>query len=287
MTTRRKATLRSAGTALGVGTLLSLASLSGQAAFAQGESADGLEEVIVTGSRVARSDLEATAPVLALDSDALTQVGFENFADVATQLPQFAPAFGASRTQSTFSGALSSGLNTVNLRNLGAQRTVVLINGRRVTAGSPTSTFVDWNTLPTANVERIDILTGGASAVYGADAVAGVINIITKKRFEGVQIGVSYGEAAEGDNDNPNGYIMLGGSLGDRGYGTLTIEGDYQGQVSCRDRDLCSEDFFWSPPSAALRGPAAYSGVGLAPRLFIGTGSFTSRNGSFTDAVVR
>lgn len=282
MTTRRKTMLRGAGSALGVAAILSLGALSEAPSFAQ--EADGLEEVIITGSRVQRSDLEATAPVLALDTSALSQLGFENFADVATQLPQFAPSFGTSRTQSTFSGAASSGLNTVNLRNLGPQRTVVLINGRRVTSGSPTSTFVDWNTLPTANVERIDVLSGGASAVYGADAVAGVINIITKKRFEGVEIGVSYGEAKAGDNDNPNGYLILGGRLGDRGSGTLTVQADYQGQVSCKDRFLCAEDFFWSPPSAPIRGPAAYSGVGLSPQIFIGSGRFISRNGQWTDS---
>jgi len=98
---------------------------------------------------------------------------------------------------------------------------------------------------------------------------------------------MSYGASAEGDNENPSGHLMIGGDFGDSGHGQLTIQYDKQGRVSCADRYICSEDFFWNDPEAEpLRGPRAYSGVGLAPRLFVpglsGPG-ITSRNGSFTD----
>jgi iron complex outermembrane recepter protein len=247
-----------------------------------------LEEVIVTGSRIARTELEATSAVAVVGRDDFDAQGFENFADLAASLPQFSPSFGTSRTQSTFSGTATSGLNSTNLRNLTPVRTVVLINGRRVTSGSPVSTFVDFNTIPTANVERTEILTGGAAAVYGADAVAGVVNLITRKNFEGIEIGGSYSLSSESDNENPNAYLLIGGKFADRGHGLLTLEYDFQGEVACRDRFLCAEDFAWTSAAVGpVRGPAAYSGVAPAGRFFYPMGvtaGYTQRNGSFADA---
>ena len=244
-----------------------------------------LAEIVVTGSRIARTELEASIPTVSIDSGALASKGYENLADVFTSMPQFMPSFGTSRTQSTFSGVGASGLNLANLRNLGGVRTLTLINGRRIPGGTSTSTSVDFNTIPSANIERIDVQTGGAAAVYGADAVAGVVNIITKKDFEGIEIGVSYGEAGEGDNKNPSGYIMFGGGFGDGGRGLFTAQYDKQGQVSCADRDFCSDDFFWGSPDNPIFGPNARSGVPLGGRFFLPNGtSVVTRNGSITDA---
>lgn len=240
--------------------------------------------VQITGSRILRSDLQGTTPVVSISLDTMGSIGAENFADMATQLPQFAPSFGASRTQSTFSGVATSGLNLANLRNLGSARSLVLINGRRAAGGTSTSTSVDFNNIPTANIDRIEIITGGASAVYGSDAVAGVINIITKKNLEGVEIGLSYGESSEGDNKNPSVSFVAGGKFGEKGRGMLTLEFDKQGRVSCRDRFVCAEDFLWTSPANQVRGPNAQSGVGLGGRFFIGGSSFVRRNGTFTDA---
>jgi outer membrane receptor protein involved in Fe transport len=255
---------------------------------AQAADEDQIAEVVVTGSRIARPNLESVTPVLAIGQQEMATLGMENFADMAASLPQFSPAFGASRTQSTFSGAAASGLNQVNLRNLAALRTVVLLNGRRLPGGTSTSTAVDFNTIPTANIERIEVLTGGAAAIYGADAVAGVINVITNKNFNGFEIGASYGVTEEGDNDNPSGHLMAGGDFAEGGHAQLTIQYDKQGRVKCSDRYLCSEDFFWNnPANPPLRGPAAYSAVGLNAQFFIPgdtRGAVTSRNGSFTDA---
>jgi iron complex outermembrane recepter protein len=253
-------------------------------AIAQSSGATATQSVVVTGSRLLRPDLIGNSPVLSVGIETLGSLGIENFADMATQLPQFAPAFGASRTQSTFSGVATSGLNLANLRNLGSARTLVLINGRRAAGGTSTSTSVDFNNIPVANIERIDISTGGAAAVYGSDAVSGVINIITKKNFQGIEIGAGYGQAAKGDNENPTAHIMAGTKFGDAGRILMTLQFDKQGQVSCRDRELCSEDFAWTAPATQIRGPAARSGVGLGGRFFIGANSYTRRNNSFTDA---
>ncbi|NRF67793.1 TonB-dependent receptor [Aquincola sp. S2] len=237
--------------------------------------------VEVTGSRILRPELSGNTPAIAVDLETLGNLGFENFADMATQLPQFAAGFGASRTQSATSSPMSSGLNLVNLRNLGFARALVLINGRRTVGGTSTTTAVDFNTMPTSNIERIDIITGGASAVYGSDAVAGVINIITKKNFDGFEVGAGYGQAQRGDNRNPTGHVMWGRSFGNSGRVLATLQLDRQGQVSCRDRELCSEDFFWGTPANPLRGPPAYSDVGVGGRFFVGSNSYTRRNDSF------
>ncbi len=257
-----------------------------QSAFAQDQAkADELEEVVVTGSRISRPEVEASVPTVVLGQDAFEAGGIENFADLATQLPSFAPSFGSSRTQSAFSGSVASGLNEANLRNLGSDRTLTLINGRRAPSGTPNSMAVDFNTIPTANIERVEVITGGAAAVYGADAVAGVVNIITRKNVEGIEFGASYGEAGEGDNKNPSGHLMIGGSFADKGRGLLTIQLDNQGLVSCKDRFLCAQDFAWLSPATQLRGPAAYSAVGLGGRFLVGGtaggGFLTRRNGQF------
>jgi iron complex outermembrane receptor protein len=248
---------------------------------------DQIAEVVVTGSRIARPNLESTTPVLAIGQQDFAALGMENFADVAASLPQFSPAFGLSRTQSTFAGAASSGLNQVNLRNLTGLRTVVLLNGRRLPGGTTLTTAADFNTIPTANIERIEVLTGGAAAIYGADAVAGVINVITNKNFNGFEVGASYGVSEQGDNENPSGHILAGGDFAEGGHAQLTIQYDKQGRVSCSDRYLCQEDFFWNnPANPPLRGPAAYSAVGLNAQFFIPGdtgGAVTSRNGSFTN----
>jgi iron complex outermembrane recepter protein len=258
-------------------------------AAAQGSStavSGGEQRVEVTGTRIIRNDLVSNSPLYSVGLDALGLIGSSNFADLAPQLPQFAPAFGNSRTQSTFSGAATSGLNLANLRNLGSQRSLVLINGRRAAGGTSITAAPDFNNLPTANIETIEIITGGASAVYGADAVSGVINIVTRKKFSGVEVGLRYGEAERGDNTNPSAYLMFGGRIGERGHGLFTVEVDRQGHVSCRDRELCAEDFDWRAVNvnAPLRGPGAYSGVGLGGRFFVGNNSYTRRGNSLTDA---
>nr|QQZ52039.1 TonB-dependent receptor plug domain-containing protein [Phenylobacterium glaciei] len=193
-------------------------------------------------------------------------------------------------------GAASSGLNLTNLRNLGSNRSVTLINGRRAPAGNIVGSGVDFNTIPSANISRVEVLTGGAAAIYGADAVAGVVNIITDTKFDGLEMGASYGLAlAEKDNINPSAFIRFGKAF-DKGHLGATLQYDYQGFVSCADRYLCEHDFVWNPPAAVKRGagtsPAdsALSGVPPQGRFLIGAGNglaagdFTQRNGSFTDS---
>ncbi|MGQ0384730.1 MAG: TonB-dependent receptor domain-containing protein [Gammaproteobacteria bacterium] len=260
------------------------AGLYGATGAAQSEQEPAeMTAIVVTGSRIARTETEASIPTVSIDATELASKGYENLADVFVAMPQFTPSFGASRTQSTFSGVAASGLNLANLRNLGGFRTLTLINGRRVPGGTSTSTSVDFNTIPSANIERVEVQTGGASAVYGADAVAGVVNIVTRKNFDGIEIGASYGEAGEGDNRNPSGYIMVGGGFGEGGHALFTVQYDEQSLVSCADREFCADDFVWLSPGTQIVGPNARSGVGVGGRFFAGANSYVTRNGSITD----
>jgi outer membrane receptor protein involved in Fe transport len=258
-------------------------------AYAQDQDQDeSAATVVVTGSRIQKPELESTTPILAISDKDLRGQGLTNVAEVAAGLPQFSAAFGGSRTQSTFSGAQFSGINTFNLRNLASFRTLTLVNGRRVPGGRPVSTGVDFNTIPTANISRFEVLTGGASAIYGADAVAGVVNLITRKDFTGIEFGANYLTTSESDNNSPGGYVMLGNAW-EGGHTLLTVEYQKEGEVSCADRYLCAEDFLWNdatlPP---VRGAGAYSAVAPIAKFQAGTtGAFyTTRNGNYnyTDA---
>ena len=145
-----------------------------------------IQEVVVTGSRISQPNLETTSPVTQVTAEDVITQGVTKIEDLVNQLPQ---AFAAQN--GTVSNG-STGTATVNLRGLGSPRTLVLIDGRRLPYGGVTNSAADLNQIPTAMVERVEVLTGGASAVYGSDAVAGVVNFIMKKDFEGVQFDGQY-----------------------------------------------------------------------------------------------
>ena len=149
---------------------------------------ESLGEIVVTGSRIAKPNLESTTPVTQVTAQDVVTQGVTRIEDLVNQLPQ---AFAAQNV--TVSNG-STGTSTLNLRGLGPNRTLVLIDGRRLPFGSPAigGQAPDINQIPTSMVERVDVLTGGASAVYGSDAVAGVVNFIMKKDFEGVQVTSQY-----------------------------------------------------------------------------------------------
>lgn len=158
-------------------------------AFAQtaGPETDTVDEIVVTGSRIPQANLVTTSPVTQVTAEDIKVQGVTRVEDLVTQLPQ---AF-TSQNSTVSNGA--SGTATVSLRNLGSDRTLVLIDGRRMGYGSPNDTAADLNQIPAQLVERVEVLTGGASAVYGSDAIAGVVNFIMKKDLEGIQINAQYG----------------------------------------------------------------------------------------------
>lgn len=163
-----------------------------------------LDRIQVTGSRIRSVDLETQQPVLTLTREAIQQTGRTNVAEV---LQQIASNGAAINTQFNNGGDGSAG---VDLRNLGASRTLVLVNGRRwVQALDGT---VDLNTIPTAIVERIEVLKDGASSIYGSDAIAGVVNIITRDNFNGGEAHVYYGQFSKGDGQRQALDLTLGSS---------------------------------------------------------------------------
>src|SRR5467141_387126 len=152
------------------------------------------EEIIVTGSRERRKDLTTPAPVTVISRDQITASGVASIGQFLQQLPEQG---GALNTNVNNGG---DGETQINLRNLGSQRTLVLVDGKRfVNGGVGAGTAVDLNSIPTAAVERIEILKDGGSAVYGSDAIAGVVNIITRRTFNGTEASAQYGLSQHAD----------------------------------------------------------------------------------------
>ena len=161
----------------------SSAVMYGSASVAQEE----LEQVIVTGSRIPQPNIEGTSPVSLISSADIRVQGTQQVEDLINNMPQVFAGQGGNYSNG------ASGTATVNLRGLGSSRTLVLVNGRRMVAGSPRGPEApDLNQIPAPLIERVEVLTGGASAVYGSDAVAGVVNFIMKDNFEGVQLDANY-----------------------------------------------------------------------------------------------
>lgn len=202
-----------------------------------------IEKISVTGSRIKSAELSSASPLQILNATDIDAAGIVNIQELLLDNPTFGtPAI--SRTNSNFNTA-SAGAATVDLRNMGTSRTLVLVNGRRSVAGVPGSSAVDLNTIPTQFIERVEILTGGASSVYGSDAVAGVVNLVLKNSFEGLELDAQYGESAEGDNTQRQ-FSLTGGTEVADGKGDFMLHLSYtdQGGVFSRDRDRSDTDIF-------------------------------------------
>ena len=157
-----------------------------------------VEEVIVTGTRIVRDGYEAPTPLTVVGVEQLQTSGTTNVADYVNTLPAFAGSRVPTTTNASMSAG-SSGANVVNLRNLGLERTLVLLDGQR-SVGTNSNGVVDINTFPQNLIARVDVVTGGASAAYGSDALAGVVNFILDKKFTGVKGEISGGVTTYGDN---------------------------------------------------------------------------------------
>jgi iron complex outermembrane receptor protein len=179
-----------------------------------------LDRIEVTGTRIRQVDAETAQPVLVISRQDIDKQGFTSVADILQNIS----AVGTpplSRASPLSSGENAGG-TFISLRNMGAQRTLVLLNGKRL--GISTSGFSDISTIPTAAVERIEVLKDGASSIYGSDAIAGVINVITRTNYEGAQASVYYGQYGEGDGETTKGDFVMG-FTGDRG--SLTVAGEW------------------------------------------------------------
>lgn len=202
-----------------IGTVISSGWLSTPLMAQQQDVSEDLEEVVVTGSRIPRKDIVANSPTSVISSEEISLSNVVEIDQVLGALPQTVGSNGPSTNNP------GSGSATVDLRNLGTVRTLVLVNGRRF-VGDSTTGVVDLNNIPPALIERIEVVTGGASAVYGSDAMAGVVNFILKDDFEGLQVGGQYGITERGDSERYNVDFSLGTNFAD-GRGNVVISANY------------------------------------------------------------
>jgi len=201
-----------------------------------GSETTELDRVTVTGSRIARVGFVTPSPVAAITAEEIRGTGATNIGDLMTKMPQLTPTYTLGNS-TRFIG--TAGLGLMDLRGMGASRTLVLVNGRRHVGSSPGSTSVDVNTIPVEWIERVEVITGGASAVYGADAVAGVVNFIMKKSFDGFELRGQHGLAEEGSFDRS--FVSFsGGSEFAEGRGNAAIAMEYstQGRYGRGDRAI-------------------------------------------------
>lgn len=241
------------------------------------DDAAALEEVVVTGSRIARPNLDSPVPVSVITAQHIEATGQLNTGDIIRMLPE-AGVSTFTPTTTTFSTA-NNGVTTVDLRNLGENRTLVLVNGRRHVAGIVGSQIVDFNTIPTDFIDRIDVVTGAASAVYGSDALAGVINIITQRDFQGLELSAQGGITERGDNENFRIGLKFGSNFADdRGnfVGSLGWRrtGSVYGHDRC-DREMCIDAAAMTTRQHTQGVFSSYipRGVALIPR--VGAGNLT------------
>lgn len=206
------------------------------AASADGAAADE-GAIIVTGSRIARETYDTAAPTIGVSSEDLLESGDSELSETLADLPQLT----STTNDATVSGSTqNSGLSSIELRNLGPNRTLVLIDGRRTVSNSGITNLVSLSTIPSDFIDRVDIVTGGTSSVYGSDAVAGVVNIITKRNERGLTLRARTGLTAEGDGQE----LTFGATWGsrfadDRGY--FLISGTYD-----RDWGIRATDREWA-----------------------------------------
>ena len=202
---------------------------------------DQIEEIVVTGSHIKRDNFNYSTPISVIDAGEISATGSTNLGDLLQTMPQAVSTFNNANTafSTTFSG-----LNLTDLRFLGTDRTLVLVNGRRFVSGAPPGGGygVDLNAIPTAMIERIEVLTGGASAIYGSDAIAGVVNVVTRTDFEGVEISGQVGGATEGDKEKEDITVTVGGEFGRGGFALASIGWSEDDALRSRDRSFSDTD---------------------------------------------
>jgi len=221
---------------------------------AHGQEADPqqVEEVLVTGSRIVRRDFTANSPIQTVDSDAFELQSAVGLESALNDLPQFVPAATGMtqfQDQAQFTDnnpTVTAGASTISLRGLGPNRNLVLVDGYRVVPVNGTMA-VDVNSIPAAAIQRVEVISGGASSVYGADAVAGVVNFILKRDFEGVDLDLQYGNMTNGEGPETRASALFGVNSSDgRGNIMLGLEWAKRDAIHADDTD------FWSN---ALRDP--------------------------------
>lgn len=237
------------------------------------ERTSAIDEVVVTGSRIRVSGYESAAPLTVLDSEEIAKSGMTSFADLLRTSPTYA---GASSGRQLNNG--SYGAEYINLRGLGSVRALVLVNGRRVAyGGRGADASVDLSTIPLAAIERVEVLRDGASAVYGSDAIAGVVNIILKHDYEGATLAAERGMADDGADKQYKVSLLAGANFDG---GNVTAYADYQNREGLfaggEGREFSDCSFAESGVGPTLRQFCSGSPTNAFPRVVLrGAGSPT------------
>ena len=215
---------------------LAMISTPSFAQAADAASADAEGSIVVTGSRIARPDLESNSPISIITGQQLQDQGVVNVEQALNLLPQVQPGLNANVNNG------GNGTVSVDLRALGSQRTLVLVNGRRMVPSNNTG-VVDLNVINPLLIDRVDVVTGGASATYGSDALGGVVNFILKKKFSGVELSAQYGLTGRGDSRSWTFGGVIGGNFADdRGNATLAVSYTKRSPSFQSDRDFSRID---------------------------------------------
>lgn len=241
-----------------------------------------IEKISVTGSRLKSGNHVSSQPMNAMSSEEFSATGALTVSDAINELPQIGEAFGAgSQDINSLNNGFGVGTETINLRNLGAQRTLVLVNGRRHVGGDPGTSSVDMNSIPAAMISRIEVITGAASAVYGADAVSGVVNVILKEDYQGTTLDLRTGISKEGDGEEYSASLTHGNVFGssDEGQYIFSLEYTKDNPILGKDRPFAQFD---GSPTTGLSEESAGSGVN-GGGLFSSDGSvYPSGTGGFS-----
>lgn len=212
-----------------------------------------MAEVVVTGSRLKRPNFESPVPVVSVDSAEVADEGHMDLAEALAELPGVSHSASLSNNQSS---AQNSGTSTLNLRGMGQQRTLTLIDGRRTVSNAGNRNIVSLSTIPTFFVQRVDITTGGASAVYGSDAIAGVVNIITRSEYDGFRVRGVVGTTEDGGGESSE-ISFLGGRkfLDDRLSVLVTGTWERQEALMATDRDWATRSIAYSQATNTVTDP--------------------------------
>jgi len=257
-----------------------MTALAMAAAPAAAQEATEVEEIIITGSRIARQDYQAASPIVTVGQEDFQATGSVTIDTLINDLPQFVPSI-----NQTSNNPSNGGQANINLRGLGTARTLVLLNGRRV-VGSNSTGVVDINIFPTALIQNVEVITGGASAAYGSDALAGVANFILRDDFEGVQFDAQYGITDRNDGETQSYSVTLGGNFDNgRGNAVMSLGRSTRENIFNSARDFSSVS---GPSGASPLGSTVFDSTNLpnltlvrsyfgAPTL-LNTGSFGFNN---------
>ena len=263
----KQAFRQGAGFALVV--LASLAFAQDESDYSESAEAEGLlEEIVVTGTRIKRRDFSSPSPITTITAEEFEFSGQPTLEEYINQMPQLHPDYGRTANNP------GDGTAKLNLRGLGAGRTLVLLNGRRL-APSGVGSAVDVNNLPRSLIERVEIVTGGASTVYGSDAIAGVVNFITHQNFDGLGFDASYNVTGEGDSKIYDANFAYGHNLAS-GRGNITVYAGYYERkpLFASEREISSVPIWdtWAGELVEGGSPVVPEGSVFFPEVDLGSG---------------